>query len=139
MIAVWIPPQRPEISFPNLPMKKDKIYFISDAHIGAGSYIRSPRVREDALIDFLHAIHKDAECLYIVGDLFDFWFEYRSVVPAHGARVLFELYHLVQSGTRIIYLPGNHDSWLGATYQSRWGRSFPGLFAMSYTRIAVCM
>ena len=109
-------------------MKKDKVYFISDAHIGGGKYIRPPCVREDALIDFLRAIRNDAECLYIVGDLFDFWFEYRSVVPAHGARVIFELYHLVQGGTRVIYLPGNHDSWLGGYLSEQVGAELPGPF-----------
>ncbi len=88
--------QHRETSFPLGSMKKDKVYFISDAHIGAGNAIRPLHIREDALIDFLRAIRQDAEALYIVGDLFDFWFEYRSVVPAHGARVIFELYHLVQ-------------------------------------------
>ena len=125
---ISMPPQRHEISFPNLPMKKDKVYFISDAHIGGGKFIRPPRVREDALIGFLRAIRKDAECLYIVGDLFDFWFEYRSVIPAHGARVIFELYHLVQSGTRVIYLPGNHDSWLGGYLSEEVGAELPGPF-----------
>lgn len=109
-------------------MKKDKVYFISDAHIGAGKSIRPSRVREDALIDFLRAISKDAEALYIVGDLFDFWFEYRSVVPARGARVLFELYYLIQSGTRVIYLPGNHDSWLGDYLSEQVGVELPGSF-----------
>ena len=109
-------------------MKKDKVYFISDAHIGADTSIRPSRVREDALIDFLRAIRNDAEVLYIVGDLFDFWFEYRSVVPAHGARVIFELYHLVQSGTRVIYLPGNHDSWLGGYLSEQVGVELPGHF-----------
>ena len=109
-------------------MKKDKVYFISDAHIGADTSIRPSRVREDALIDFLRAIRNDAEVLYIVGDLFDFWFEYRSVVPAHGVRVIFELYHLVQSGTRVIYLPGNHDSWLGGYLSEQVGAELPGPF-----------
>ena len=128
MISVRMPLQRRDIPFSTLPMKKDKVYFISDAHIGGGKFIRPPRVREDALIDFLRAIRKDAECLYIVGDLFDFWFEYRSVVPAHGARVIFELYHLVQSGTRVIYLPGNHDSWLGGYLSEQVGVELPGPF-----------
>ena len=107
-------------------MPKDKIYFISDAHLGATKFNRPSRVREDALIGFLHAIRKDAESLYIVGDLFDFYFEYRSVVPAHGARILFELYHLVQSGTRVIYLPGNHDIWLGPYLSEQVGAELPG-------------
>ncbi len=107
-------------------MRKNKVYFISDAHLGATKSNRPPRVREDALINFLRAIQKDAGALYIVGDLFDFWFEYRSVVPAHGARVLFELYNLVQSGTRVIYMPGNHDIWLGPYLSEQVGAELPG-------------
>lgn len=91
----------------------DKIYFISDVHLGMPNPVRPPKEQEAALISFLRAIQADASVLYIVGDLFDFWFEYRGVVPAHGARVLFELYHLVQSGVRVVCLPGNHDIWLG--------------------------
>jgi len=107
-------------------MSKDKVYFISDAHLGSPSSNRPPRVQEDALIDFLRTVQKDAEVLYIVGDLFDFWFEYRSVIPAHGARVLFELYNLVQSGTRVVYLPGNHDIWLGPYLSEHIGLELPG-------------
>lgn len=108
-------------------MSKNKIYFISDAHLGATKFNRPSHVREDALINFLRAIRKDAESLYIVGDLFDFWFEYRSVIPAHGARVIFELYNLVQSGTRVVYLPGNHDIWLGPYLSDQVGVELPGL------------
>ena len=93
-------------------MSKNKIYFISDAHLGAPKSNRPPHIQEDALIDFLQCIREDAEALYIVGDLFDFWFEYHSVIPAHGARVVFELYNLIQSGVRVIYIPGNHDIWV---------------------------
>ena len=107
-------------------MPKNKIYFISDAHLGAPTCHRPPRVQEDALTGFLRAIRKDAEALYIVGDLFDFWFEYRSVIPAHGARILFELYNLVQSGTHVIYLPGNHDIWFGPYLSDQVGAELPG-------------
>ena len=103
-----------------------KIYFILDAHLGAPNLNRPPRVQEDAMIDFLRAIRNDAEALYIVGDLFDFWFEYRSVIPAHGARVLFELHNLNQSGVRIIYIPGNHDIWLGHYLAKQVGVELPG-------------
>ena len=128
MIAARMLRQHRETSFPLGSMKKDKVYFISDAHIGAGNAIRPLHIREDALIDFLRAIRQDAEVLYIVGDFFDFWFEYRSVVPAHGARVIFELYHLVQSGTRVIYLSGNHDRWLGSYLSKQVGVELPGVF-----------
>ncbi len=91
-----------------------KIYFISDAHLGAPNLNRPPRVQEDAMIDFLRAIRNDAEALYIVGDLFDFWFEYRSVILRQHYWVLYELSALAESGTRIVYMAGNHDFWLGS-------------------------
>jgi len=90
-----------------------RVYFISDVHLGTPDGPREPWEHEGAVIAFLRHIRGDAEILYIVGDLFDFWFEYRSSVLKTGARVLFELYTLVESGTRVVYVPGNHDLWLG--------------------------
>ena len=103
-----------------------KIYFISDAHLGMPNPVRPPEMQEAALISFLRAIRDDAEILYIVGDLFDFWFEYRSAVFSRGARVLFELYHLTQSGVRVVYLPGNHDLFLGRYLSECVGVELPG-------------
>ena len=92
---------------------KNRVYFISDVHIGFKENKEEP-LKQDRLIEFLRSIRNDAEALYIVGDLFDFWFEYRSVVPKAGGKVLFELYNLVNSGVRVVCIPGNHDLWLGA-------------------------
>ena len=105
---------------------RNKIYFISDVHLGAPNPERSHREQEDVLIGFLRAIREDAEVLYIVGDLFDFWFEYRSVITATGARVIFELYALVQAGVRVVYLPGNHDLWPGSYFSDQVGMELPG-------------
>jgi len=104
----------------------EKIYFISDVHIGSPGMGDATRGREDVLIDFLKAIRRDARALYIVGDLFDFWFEYRTTIPSSGARVLFELYNLVESGVRVIYLPGNHDLWPGEYFSGQLGVELPG-------------
>ena len=98
---------------PKESVTEKRIYFISDVHLGAPRAARPSREQESALIGFLRSIRHDAGVLYILGDLFNFWFEYRTVVPSCGARVLFELYNLVQAGTRVVYLPGNHDIWLG--------------------------
>jgi len=101
------------------------VYFIADAHL-----VPHPddvqRAHEDQLLRFLRGIREDAEALYIVGDLFDFWFEYRTAVPKTGARILFELYNLVQSGIRVICLPGNHDIWIGSYLQDQVGIELPG-------------
>lgn len=92
----------------------DRVYFMSDAHLGVPNERRSAEDHQDALISFLRHVGDTGRELYIVGDLFDFWFEYRSSIPTTGARVLFELYALVQRGVRVVILPGNHDIWLGS-------------------------
>jgi UDP-2,3-diacylglucosamine hydrolase len=103
-----------------------KIYFLSDAHLGSSKPRRPERDQEEALIEFLRAIQADAEALYIVGDLFDFWFEYRSAVSSRAARVTCELYALVQSGVQVIYIPGNHDLWPGHYFSEQLGLELPG-------------
>lgn len=90
------------------------IYFISDAHLG------DDEGRERKLISFLDGI-KGCELLYILGDLFDFWFEYRTVIPRQYIRTVCKLLDLVQSGTKIVYLAGNHDFWLGDFLSSQVG------------------
>ncbi len=90
------------------------IYFISDAHLGDDE--ESAR----KLISFLDGI-KGCELLYILGDLFDFWFEYRTVIPRQYIRTVCKLLDLVQSGTKIVYLAGNHDFWLGDFLNSQVG------------------
>jgi UDP-2,3-diacylglucosamine hydrolase len=94
--------------------------------LGSPKSRRSEKEKQDALIDFLRAIQSDAEVLYIVGDLFDFWFEYRSAVSSTSARVVCELYALVQSGVRVVYIPGNHDLWPGHYFSDQLGIELPG-------------
>ena len=91
---------------------KDKVYFFSDAHLGAGSKSEE-KEKESKLICFLKQIEPDASHLYIVGDLFDFWFEYRYLIPKGFQSVLSRLAQLKSSGVEINYLSGNHDFWLG--------------------------
>ena len=107
-------------------MTRDRIYFISDAHLGTRLRGRSNRDQEDSLVAFLRSIQKDAKVLYIVGDLFDFWFEYRTVVPARAGRVVFTLHALTEAGVRVVYLPGNHDIWLGDYLSDQVGLHLPG-------------
>ncbi len=85
------------------------VYFFSDVHLGLGDP-ESNREREDALIRFLAMVRQErAESLYIVGDLFDYWFEYRSVIPRGFTRTLGALASLVDAGVQVEYLMGNHD------------------------------
>jgi len=88
-------------------------YFVSDAHIGGGS-----PAAEQRLFRFLESIRGRADSLYILGDLFEFWFEYRQAIPRRGFKALAELAELARTGTRIGYLKGNHDFW----FQDFWQR-----------------
>ncbi len=81
-------------------------YFVSDAHIGGSS----PEA-EQRLFRFLESIRGKANSLYILGDLFEFWFEYGRAIPKLGFRALAELAELSRTGTHIGYLKGNHDFW----------------------------
>ena len=88
-----------------------KHYFFSDIHLG----LKTPdeeKVKEKKLISFLDYIRGDAEKIYIVGDLFDCWIEYRKVVPKGYYRLLAKLNEIVESGIEIKFFSGNHDFWL---------------------------
>jgi UDP-2,3-diacylglucosamine hydrolase len=84
------------------------IYFISDVHLGLESAAEED-AKERRLQELIRRAAGDAEAFYIVGDLFDFWFEYRQVIPATGLRVLSALQELVDRGVAVHYLAGNHD------------------------------
>ena len=84
------------------------IYFISDVHL-AFKVTEPERIKRNKLIDFLKSIHGDAKELYILGDLFDFWFEWHHVIPKYWFPVLFHLKILVESGIKVYLVTGNHD------------------------------
>jgi UDP-2,3-diacylglucosamine hydrolase len=88
------------------------VYFFSDAHLGADPFAQEAE-REQQLHDFLTSLIGRATHLYIVGDLFDFWFEYRHAIPRRHFATLAVLRQLRQAGVMITYLNGNHDFWLG--------------------------
>ncbi len=89
----------------------ERVLFISDAHLGAADAEREAR-KEEHLLRFLDSLQPQRERLVIVGDLFDFWFEYRYVVPGRYFRVLARLAGLVERGMHVDYVPGNHDFWV---------------------------
>lgn len=93
-----------------------KIYFLSDFHLGAPDY-ESSLVREKRLIKFLDEIKKDAEVIFILGDLFDFWYEYKKVVPKGFVRILGKLAELTDSGILIYFFVGNHDMWMNGYFE----------------------
>ena len=88
-----------------------KVYFISDAHLGA-QYIENKREHEKRLVDFLDTIMNDAAELYLLGDILDYWYEYKNVVPRGYVRFLGKLAELADAGIKIYWFTGNHDVWL---------------------------
>jgi len=88
-----------------------KIYFVSDCHFGIPDY-QSSLIREKKFIEWLEMIRKDAAEIYILGDLFDFWFEYKHVVPKGYTRLLGKLAELSDDGIKIFMFTGNHDMWM---------------------------
>ncbi len=88
-----------------------KIYFLSDFHLGAPGYIQSLE-REKMIVAFLQQIRTDAALIVIAGDIFDFWFEYKTVVPKYFVRLLGKLAELTDNGIPIMLFAGNHDMWM---------------------------
>lgn len=93
-----------------------KIYFLSDFHLGAPDHATS-LVREKAVIRFLEAAKQDAAEIFIVGDLFDFWYEYKKVVPKGFIRVLGKLAEITDSGIPVHFFVGNHDMWMDGYFE----------------------
>lgn len=93
-----------------------KIYFLSDFHLGAPDY-ESSLVREKRVVKFLDEIKNDAEVIFILGDLFDFWYEYKKVVPKGFVRILGKLAELTDSGIIIHFFVGNHDMWMNGYFE----------------------
>jgi len=94
----------------NLPDNK-KIYFASDQHLGAPTPEAS-FPREQKFVNWLNEIKEDAAAIFLLGDLFDFWFEYKTVVPKGFVRVLGKLAEIKDSGIPIYFFVGNHDLWM---------------------------
>jgi UDP-2,3-diacylglucosamine hydrolase len=88
------------------------VYFVADAHLGQGSE-DSNRARERDLLAFFDRVARERAGLYVVGDLFDFWFEYRHAIPKRFVGVLAALGALARDGIPVTYLGGNHDFWIG--------------------------
>ena len=88
-----------------------KIYFASDQHFGLPNHVDS-LIREKKFIAWLDEIKLDAEAIFLLGDLFDFWMEYKKVVPKGFVRVLGKLAEISDSGIPIHFFIGNHDLWM---------------------------
>ena len=94
----------------NIPKGK-KIYFSSDNHLGAPTAAES-KPREEKFVQWLEEIKDDAAAIFLLGDLFDFWFEYKHVVPKGFVRTLGKLAQIKDSGIPVYFFVGNHDLWM---------------------------
>ena len=92
-------------------MSANKIFFASDFHFGVPDY-QSSREREDRVVRWLDQIKSEASEIYFLGDVFDFWFEYKTVIPKGFIRFQGKLAELVDSGIKITLFKGNHDMWM---------------------------
>jgi len=97
-----------------------KIYFVSDFHLGAPN-LEASRSRERRIIRWLDEISKDAQAVFLLGDIFDFWFEYKHVVPKGHVRLLGKLAEMTDNGIDIRMLVGNHDLWTFGYLESEIG------------------
>ncbi|WP_116771463.1 UDP-2,3-diacylglucosamine diphosphatase [Maribacter litoralis] len=98
-----------------LPAGK-KVYFASDNHLGAPT-MKESRVRELKFVRWLDNIKADAGVIFLMGDLFDFWFEYKTVIPKGFTRTLGKLAELSDAGIQIHYFVGNHDLWMNGYFE----------------------
>ena len=109
-----------------------KIYFASDQHFGVPNLEQS-RMREEKFIRWLDLIKKDAQVLFLMGDLFDFWHEWKYVVPKGYIRVLGKIAELKDSGIDIYFFVGNHDLWMKNYFEVELG--IPVYFEKRYYEI----
>jgi len=100
--------------------KNKNIYFASDQHFGAPTREAS-KVRETVFLKWLNHIQNDATALFLVGDLFDFWFEYKTVVPKGFVRILGKLAEFVDQGIQVHFFVGNHDLWIKDYFETELG------------------
>ena len=97
-------------------IKNTKIYFASDQHLGAPDE-KSSKIREFIFLNWLETVKVDATDIFLLGDLFDFWFEYDKVVPRGFVRILGKLAEIRDRGIQIHYFVGNHDLWMNDYFE----------------------
>ena len=89
--------------------QKSLTYFVSDVHLGL--QVADPVDRERRFVEFLRGLPEDTEALYLLGDIWDFWYEYKHVVPKGYVRVFAALTELIDRGVDVFFFQGNHDVW----------------------------
>lgn len=101
-------------------MPGTKTYFASDFHLGSPNKEKS-RNREKRLVAWMEGIKSDAQRLFLVGDLFDFWHDYKTVVPKGHVAFLAKIQELVDYGVEVIIFTGNHDLWVYGYFEEELG------------------
>ena len=122
--------------------EKNKVYFLSDVHLGSDSHARKVEEKgsltlpnskseksnyqpkhevERKLCRWFDSVKSDAQTIYLLGDIFDFWFEYKTVVPRGFTRVLGKISELTDSGIEVHFFIGNHDIWVSDYLQKECG------------------
>ena len=99
---------------------RSKVFFTSDAHLGSG-YHQDPHAVECRLVRWLQQIESEAKAVYFLGDMFDYWFEYRAVVPRGHVRFLGQVALMHDAGVEIHFFAGNHDVWFSDYLQTELG------------------
>jgi UDP-2,3-diacylglucosamine hydrolase len=97
-----------------------KIYFASDFHLGADA-LETTDVREKKIVNWLSSVQHDMKALYLVGDVFDHWFEYKKVVPKGYFRLFGKLAELRDAQIPIYFFTGNHDMWMFRYFEEYFG------------------
>lgn len=93
------------------------VYFVSDVHLGLA--VKDSSEREARFVSFLRGIPRDTTlALYMLGDIWDFWYEYHDVVPKGSVRVFAALMELMDAGVLVYFFPGNHDIWCYSYFES---------------------
>lgn len=101
-------------------LNNKKVYFASDQHLGAPT-AEASFPREIRFVAWLDKVKTDAEAIFLLGDLFDFWFEYKTVVPKGFVRVLGKLAEIRDSGIPVYFFVGNHDLWMSDYFEKELG------------------
>ena len=100
-------------------MSSKKVYFVSDFHLGLDLPQQSSEDRETLIIKWLDIIKEDAEELYLLGDVFDYWFEFRTGIPTGFEKFLEKIGELKAAGLPIYFFTGNHDLWMKSYLQDQ--------------------
>lgn len=113
----------PELDHIRIELKeKQKIYFLSDFHLGSPDHASS-RERENRIVSWISEHEADMAGLFLLGDIFDYWFEYRFVVPKGFVRLFGKIAALTDRGIPVHFFCGNHDTWLRGYFEEEMGIS----------------